>query len=275
MNRRRAFAAAAACCLAAAAVAAGAEQDTTPARHQTARRGTLPPLPRVRDMGRERLADHRAIARALAVTPFIHRGAPRRKEVALTFDDGPGPDTPRIVRWLRAHHVRATFFLVGRFVIQHPALVREEARAGDSLGDHTQDHAALPRLGAAAQAREIDAPAALITRLTGRAVRLFRPPYGSYDATTLALLRQRRMLMVLWSVDTRDYLRPGVRRIAYTALSGARAGTIVLMHDGGGPRGQTLGAVRRIVHKLRTKGYRFVTVPQLLSASPARALSGR
>jgi len=237
----------AALCLAVGAVIAAAEGEGRPVRRAVG----PPPRP----------------ARAPRPRVRIRHGAVRRREVALTFDDGPGPDTPRLVRWLRRHHVPVTFFLVGRAIAAHPGVVRAEARAGDALGDHTYDHAALVRLTPSAQAREVATTAALIRRVTGRPVRLFRPPYGLYDAATLGTLKRERMLMVLWSVDTRDYTRPGVRRIVYTALSGARPGSILLFHDGGGDRTQTLAALPRIVHRLRLKGYRPVTVTRLLAAT--------
>ena len=110
---------------------------------------------------------------------------------------------------------------------------------------------------------------------------LFRPPYGSFDDSTLALLRARDMVMVLWTVDTADYARPGVKRIIYTALSGARPGANLLFHDGGGDRTQTLASLPRILRRLTERGYRLVTVPQLLEhdpppdgQTPPRSLSG-
>lgn len=220
-----------------------------------------------------RLRHHRRhpadpIDRAIRDDGYISRGTPHRKEIALTFDDGPGPQTRPIVRWLHARGVAATFFVIGRNATADPRAVREEARDGFAIGDHTQDHAMLGALSATAQSSEIDETAHTLHSLTGRHIRLFRPPYGSFDADTLRLLRADRMLMVLWSVDTKDYARPGVPRIIHNTLAGVRAGEIILMHDGGGPRQQTLAALPRIVHHLRMKGYRLVTVPQLLAADP-------
>jgi peptidoglycan/xylan/chitin deacetylase (PgdA/CDA1 family) len=95
-----------------------------------------------------------------------------------------------------------------------------------------------------------------------------RPPYGSLDATTLDVLKAQRMLMVLWSVDTSDYARPGVSRIIYTAVSGAQPGAIILMHDGGGDRSETVAALPRIITRLRQRGFRLVTISQLLADDP-------
>ncbi len=209
-----------------------------------------------------------ALDRTLARTSYIRRGVRRRKAVALTFDDGPGPLTPRLLTWLRRHDVPATFFLLGSAASAAPTVVRRIARDGHAIGDHTQAHPRLDRMTAGAQRTQIATAGQTLHALTGRTIRLFRPPYGTFDDATLRILRDRRMLMVLWSVDTKDYKRPGAKAIAYTALSGARAGSVLLMHDGGGDRAQTLAALPRIVRGLRRKGYRLVTVPQLLALDP-------
>jgi peptidoglycan/xylan/chitin deacetylase (PgdA/CDA1 family) len=212
-----------------------------------------------------------AIRRAAAANDYVVRGSAHKRLVALTFDDGPGPTTPRILAWLKAHHVPATFFLIGASARAQPKLVREEVAAGDAVGDHTETHADLGRLSVADQQNQISGGEQAITAITGRHVRLFRPPYGSFDPDTLGLLRNAGLLMVLWTVDTKDYSMPGVDKIVFTALSGARAGTIILFHDGGGDRSQTLAALPRIVHRLRIKGYRLVTVPKLLVSDPVPA----
>jgi peptidoglycan/xylan/chitin deacetylase (PgdA/CDA1 family) len=98
--------------------------------------------------------------------------------------------------------------------------------------------------------------------------RLFRPPYASFDRATLRLLREYRMLMVMWSIDSEDYTRPGAREIVRNVVEKARPGAIVLMHDAGGDRSQTVAALPAIVHKLRRRGYRFVTVPRMLLDDP-------
>jgi len=209
-----------------------------------------------------------AIRRAAKAHDYVISGLPRHKLIALTFDDGPGPTTPRIVNWLKRHDVPATFFLVGSAVNTNPDMARTEGRAGFVLGDHTETHRPLATLSASGQRAEIDDGARSIKDVTGRYVRLLRPPDGSFNDTTLQLLRARKLLMVLWSVDTKDYTKPGVNQIVFAALSGARAGGIILMHDGGGDRTQTLKALPRIVHRLRLRGYKLVTVPRLLVLDP-------
>ncbi|MDX6720487.1 MAG: peptidoglycan-N-acetylglucosamine deacetylase [Solirubrobacteraceae bacterium] len=213
-------------------------------------------------------ADDKAIDDVLEYTPYVARGTRRRKELALTFDDGPGSSTPALLRYLTTHDVPATFFLVGRAIGEHPDVVRRESRAGFSLGTHTENHARLGSRTRADQSLEILTAADRITQISGHAVRLFRPPYGSFDATTLAVLHAERMLMALWTVDTRDYAAPGPRPIVRAALDGARAGAVVLMHDGPGPRPSTLAALRTIVPALRRRGYRLVSLPTLLRDDP-------
>jgi peptidoglycan-N-acetylglucosamine deacetylase len=206
--------------------------------------------------------------RILSYTSYIAAGTHRRREIALTFDDGPGPYTPRVLAVLERHHVKGTFFEIGRNVVAYPRFTAELARAGMVIGDHTEQHPPMSQLGASAQAWELDETAKAIWDAGAPRPLLFRPPYGSFDATTLALLRERNMVMVLWTVDTSDYALPGVSRIRYTALSGARPGAIILFHDGGGDRSQTVAALPRIIERLRQRGYRLVTVPELLRDDP-------
>ncbi len=206
----------------------------------------------------------------LAYTSYISLGSPRKREVALTFDDGPSPYTPKILAVLRREHAVATFFEIGREVRSYPHYTAALVRAGMEVGDHTESHRALGDLPAGGQRAEIDGGAATITRAGAPPPLLMRPPYGSFDKTTLALLRARHMVMVLWSADTSDYLQPGVAKIRYVALSGARPGAIVLFHDGGGPRSQTVAALPRIISHLRARGFRLVTVSRLLRDDPPR-----
>ena len=213
-------------------------------------------------------AEDRAVDRVLAYTPFVARGSARSREIALTFDDGPGPSTPALVRYLIANGVPATFFLVGRAIAERPDVVARQIRAGFALGTHTEGHRRLSARTLEQQTDAILDSADRITRLTGHAVRLFRPPYGAFDADTLSVLRARRMLMVLWSIDTRDYAARRPRQIVDAVLRDARPGAIVLLHDGPGRRPQTLTAVRRLVPALRRRGYRLVSLPDLLRDDP-------
>jgi peptidoglycan/xylan/chitin deacetylase (PgdA/CDA1 family) len=210
----------------------------------------------------------RYVNNVLGYTSYVRAGSAGARDVALTFDDGPSTYTPRILQVLAQWHVPATFFVIGKMAAVYPELVRAEAQAGSEVGDHTQTHARMSALSAADQrAQIVDAGEAI--RAAGAPFPiLWRPPYGLFNSTTLSILQSMRMLMVLWTVDTKDYSRPGVSRISYTALSGARPGAIILMHDGGGNRAETVAALPHIIASLRRRGYRLVTVPQLLADDP-------
>ncbi len=214
------------------------------------------------------LASERGVDDVLRYTSYVALAGHRRREVALTFDDGPGEFTPQIIRILHDTHTPATFFVIGEWARKYPQLFAAEARDGFEIGDHTETHGYLALMSPAAQEQEIDDAATWIRRAGAPSPRLFRPPYGSFDASTLAILRARRLLMVLWSADTSDYTRPGVSRIVYTAVSGAQPGAVILMHDGGGDRSETVASLPRIITRLRQRGFRLVTVSQLVADDP-------
>jgi peptidoglycan-N-acetylglucosamine deacetylase len=212
-----------------------------------------------------------AVSSVLAYTPFVREGGARSREVALTFDDGPGPYTPEVLTVLERFHVRATFFAIGRMERYFSASTVREIQDGDVIGDHTENHPALAKLSPHDQREELLEQIARVELLGGKRPVLFRPPYGSFNATTMGELKALHLLMVLWSVDTGDYLQPGVPVIVERALAGAHPGAIILMHDAGGTRTQTVAALPGIITGLRTRGYRLVTVPQLLMDNPPPA----
>jgi peptidoglycan-N-acetylglucosamine deacetylase len=200
------------------------------------------------------------VARGPAVAHF---NGPARRRVALTFDDGPSTLTLRFVRMLRAEHVVATFFMLGdRLSVRDRRLLHEELRDGDALGDHSWSHPDLVLSGDVLS--QLRSTKRLIARLSGYTPCVFRPPYGAYDRTVLQTARSLGLATIVWDVDPRDWALPGTGAIQAQVLAQARPGSIVLSHDGGGPRGQTLAAYPGIISALRRRGYRFVTVPQLL-----------
>jgi peptidoglycan/xylan/chitin deacetylase (PgdA/CDA1 family) len=211
------------------------------------------------------------VDRVLGYTSYVRLAGGRKREVALTFDDGPGEYTSKVLRVLARMHAPATFFVIGRLARAYPRLVAAEARAGFEVGDHTETHPFMAALSPAQQQGEITGAADAIRAAGAPSPRLWRPPYGSFDAATLRTLHRLRMLMVLWSVDTSDYAQPGVARIAYTAVSGARPGAIILMHDGGGDRSETVAALPRVIGRLRQRGFKLVTVAQLVADDPPPA----
>jgi len=196
---------------------------------------------------------------------------PPGRRIALTFDDGPDPRwTPKIAAILRREHVSATFFVVGSEAARHPDLVRLVVRDGNELGNHTFTHVALSN-GAGWQRRlQLDFTEAVIVGITGHYTRFVRPPYSATPAAVtnqverdLAALAGRRYLIVLANYDSEDWTRPGVSRIVHNASPPGRTGGIVMFHDGGGNRSETITALARLIPLLRARGFRFVTVSEL------------
>jgi peptidoglycan-N-acetylglucosamine deacetylase len=221
---------------------------------------------------RERRREDAAIDRALARTPFVRFAGSQHRLIALTFDDGPGPYTGALLAALQRLHVPATFFVVGRELAAFgPATLQRQVELGMPVGDHTVAHANLTQLPPRGQRDEIVGDARQLVAGDAPWPRLFRPPYGAYDEATRRILHRQRMLTVLWSIDSEDYTRPGAAAIARNVVSSARPGSIVLMHDAGGDRSETIAALDPIVARLRRRGYDFVTVPRLLLENPPPA----
>jgi peptidoglycan-N-acetylglucosamine deacetylase len=217
----------------------------------------------------ESAGENRAIDRTLAYTPYVRIAGSQHREVALTFDDGPGPYTPAILSILERENVPATFFEVGILEQYFHHSTSEIVARGDAVGDHTFSHPPMSRLSPADQRAQLIRGARALQRLGAPFPRLFRPPYGMWNSATLALLRRYRMLMVLWTVDTSDYRLPGVGRIVKSVTMATRPGAIILLHDAGGNRAETVAALPKIIDRLRARGYKFVTVPRLLLDNPA------
>jgi peptidoglycan/xylan/chitin deacetylase (PgdA/CDA1 family) len=219
--------------------------------------------------GREQAAENAAIDRTLAYTPLVQVAGSQHREVALTFDDGPGPYTPQILSILERENAPATFFEVGALQRYFGASTRQIVALGDPLGDHTLSHAPMSHLSAGDQQAQLLGQINVVEKYGAPFPRLFRPPYGYWNRTTLALLHKYRMLMILWTVDTEDYKLPGADAIVHSVVSGAKPGEIFLMHDAGGNRSETVAALPTIIHDLRARGYKLVTVPKLLLDNPA------
>lgn len=194
---------------------------------------------------------------------LVSRGPAARNEVALTFDDGPWTLTSKFLDELQRLDINATFFLIGEQVGAKASLLRRSVREGNAIGNHTWNHADVSggNLG------EITSTNAAIKRAVGFSPCLFRPPGGARSSALDAQLSSLGMLDVIWTVDTDDWQLPGTPAVVSRA-SAATAGSIVLMHDGGGPRGGTLAALPSIVKNLRAKGLKPVTVPELLGLKP-------
>ena len=241
-----------------------ATSASDPASHRAAP-ASLTPAERE---AQTKAAEETAVDDVLSYTPAVTSGGGKGHELALTFDDGPGPYTQQLVGVLNRLHVRATFFAIGEEERYFSEGTKLELRSGDVVGDHTETHPMMASLSAHEQREELVEQIARIELLGGPRPRLFRPPYGSFDATTFHILHQQRLLMVLWSTDTSDYTLPGVAAIVRSALAGAHPGAIILMHDAGGNRSETIAALPAIVKGLRRKGLEPVTIPRLMLDDP-------
>lgn len=203
------------------------------------------------------------------------------KAIALSFDDGPDPEwTPQILEALRSRGVPATFFMIGENAMGHPFLVHDLADAGHEIGSHTFTHPNLADVSVKGTRLELNATQRVIEAYTGRSVRLFRAPYfGDAEPTTPDELvpaytaQQLGYTNVGLHVDPNDWQRPGVKAIVETTVAQVKAGTaensgqIILLHDGGGDRSQTVAALPQIIDRLRAAGYTFVPVSQLAGLS--------
>jgi peptidoglycan/xylan/chitin deacetylase (PgdA/CDA1 family) len=219
----------------------------------------------------ETAAENAAINRTLAYTPYVRVAGAQHREIALTFDDGPGPYTTQVVSLLDQLNVPATFFEIGVSEQYFHQGTSDVVAHGYTIGDHTYSHAPMSQLSPRDQQSQLLQETKAIGKYGAPFPRLFRPPYGLWNNSTLALLHKYRMLMVLWTVDTSDYRLPGISSITDSVVSGAQPGAIILMHDAGGNRTETIAALPKIVEDLRAKGYRLVSVPKLLLDNPPPA----
>lgn len=198
----------------------------------------------------------------------VRRGPASGRRVALTFDDGPGPLTAQFLRILERERVPATFFVVGRNVAGREATLRRILAGGSTLGNHSLTHSSLAA-GDDAAVADIRATQAVIREATGFSPCLMRPPYGLSSRRLVAAADAQSLTSILWSVNPQDTRDPGSRQIRERVLARVRPGSIVLAHDGG-PRRQTLAALPGIIRTLKARGYRFVTVTDLLGRTPTR-----
>jgi peptidoglycan/xylan/chitin deacetylase (PgdA/CDA1 family) len=185
------------------------------------------------------------------------------REVALTFDDGPGPYTGRVLAVLKRFKVKATFFVIGFMAAANPEMVRAEVRAGMAVGSHSWDHPntiRFNRLGARHIYDEIARTSQLLHSI-GVTTSLFRPPGGSYSRVVLNKAREFDSRVVLWNVDPRDWQGgQSPARIVQNVLANVRPGSIIEMHDGGGDRTATIAALPRIIRGIRSRGLKLVAL---------------
>jgi peptidoglycan-N-acetylglucosamine deacetylase len=193
------------------------------------------------------------------------------KQLALTYDDGPNdPHTLRLLEVLEKHNVRATFFLIGTFVQQRPDIVREVAKAGHVIGNHTFTHPQLIFRTRAQMRDEILQCKRAIQDAIGEHSNLFRPPYGGRRPATLRVARELGLNPVMWNVTGYDWNASSAEDVERKVTARVRGGNVILLHDGGHKslgidRSCTVEATERLIAKYKAEEFGFVTVPEMMT----------
>lgn len=255
------------------ALSGGARQNVARAvtPHPPAEPSSLAPFPAQLAGDGLRPGGLATIRRLISLGSTVYCGGTRGREVALTFDDGPGVYTHLALRKLRRAHQRATFFVVGKSIDAWPGYLRPESGVA-ALGDHTFTHSNLVTLSPQRVTTEIARTRAMIERGTGQRVLLFRPPYGARDAAVNRIVHGLGLLDIMWSVDSADSLGATYAAIIRNVQLGLRPGAIIEMHDN---RGQTIRALTALLPVLRARHLRSVSVLQLLADDPPSAAALR
>jgi peptidoglycan/xylan/chitin deacetylase (PgdA/CDA1 family) len=193
--------------------------------------------------------------------PFLRVGGLGRT-VVLTFDDGPDPRyTPQVLRILRRHQIHAMFFVCGNMAKANPDLVRQMTDEGHEVGNHTWSHPLLTQLSRSSVRAEMERTSEIVERTCGAPPAWFRAPYGAWNRDAYRFGAELGMEPMAWTVDTLDWRSPGAGVIASTVEEQASPGAVVLSHDAGGNRSQSVQALRRYLPRLLDEGY-HVAVPR-------------
>lgn len=206
----------------------------------------------------------------------VYRGSTLGNAVALTFDDGPSPRwTPKILDELKTLNVKATFFVLGKHVEQYPELAKRLASEGHEIENHTYDHHVLIYYKTYELEREIKQTESIVKAATGRTTRYFRPPKAWLLSGEKTKVKEMGYKVVLWSLNSKDWVTFDDKYMLKHILSNVQPGDVILFHDSGGVFGteggnreETVKTIRQLVPKLRERGYRFVTVAELLGDAP-------
>jgi peptidoglycan-N-acetylglucosamine deacetylase len=190
--------------------------------------------------------------------PFVTHGPQGRKRIAIGFDDGPSDYTLGVLRVLRRFDSQATFFEIGQETAGRASTMKKILTQGNEIGNHSLHHETDPSSGSLHETNR------LIRRATGFRPCDFRPPDGAVNSGLISRAHAEHLVTVNWDVDPRDWADPGAAAIASNVIQNAHNGSIVVMHDGGGDRSQTIAALPAILSHFRHRGYRFVTVAELL-----------
>lgn len=250
------------------------ETRSIPAPTRYEGRGSIVAVAATGSAGVERLVvgavsgDVVASETVLPAKPKVVRRALGKKIVALTFDDGPWPtQTAQVLDILKAEDVHATFFTVGFRVGKAQALAKRIVAEGSAIGNHTYNHVDLSGASPEIVRREIRSENELVQRVTGVKPKWFRPPMGRIDGPAYNEIKAAGLRPVLWTVDPQDWRKGATaEQIKRAVTSAVKPGSVILLHDGGGNRSETIKALPGIIHELRASGYSFVLLDDLPGA---------
>lgn len=197
----------------------------------------------------------------------IRSGPSQEKRIALGFDDGPSIQTTAVLEILEQHEARATFFAVGSEAAKHPAELWEILRTGNEIANHSYEHTNFEAAGVEALREELEATNAVIHGATGFTPCVYRPPYGATDAALVDAALELDMATVTWNLDPQDW-GASSGTLERNLLADVEPGSIVVLHDGGRDRAETIAALPKVLSKLGRRGYELVTVSELLSFEP-------
>jgi peptidoglycan/xylan/chitin deacetylase (PgdA/CDA1 family) len=212
--------------------------------------------------------------------PTFAGGARGSKQIALTYDDGPNdPHTLKLLDVLAKHSVRATFFMIGRYVQQRPDIARAVAQAGHVIGNHTFTHPRLIFTSAARTRTQLRDCHQALTNAIGEHSNLFRPPFGGRRPSTLRVARELGLQTVMWNVSGRDWNVPPAAVIEKKVMRQIRGGDVILLHDGGhramgADRAQTVIATENLIRRYRDQGYEFATVDEMQALMHQPSIAG-
>jgi peptidoglycan/xylan/chitin deacetylase (PgdA/CDA1 family) len=201
------------------------------------------------------------------------------KKLALTYDDGPNdPYTQQLLDVLARHEVKATFFLMGRYVKQRPDIVRDLVQGGHVIGNHTFTHPHLAYKSGLQVKEELLSCRQAIFDAVGEHSNLFRPPFGSRRPVTLRVVRELDLVPVMWNVTGFDWNAPSVEYIERKIARGVHGGNVILLHDGshrafGYDRSRSVAVTDRVIARYKAEGYEFVTVPEMMKGAVSSQLS--